>query len=150
MWPWTWLYGPGRHGALRSSCSANPFFAHRPQARHAPACHWTGESTAHAGCKLLAASGARAAGWRVRTEAAAADGSWRADVLCRRGSVRVALEIQLARSGLAGIRRRQERYREAGIRAAWFVPAALCPPPSRDLPAFALAIEPRASSSAAV
>src|SRR4051794_14131925 len=140
----------GGHGAAKTSRSGNPFFAHRPQARQASACRWAGESTAHAGCKLLAASGARAAGWRVRTEAAAADGSWRADVLCRRGSVRVALEIQLARSGLAGIRHRQERYRKAGIRAGWFVPAALCPAPSRELPAFALAIEPRASGSAAV
>jgi hypothetical protein len=140
----------GGHGAAKTSRSGNPFFAHRPQAHQALACRWAGESTAHAGCKLLAASGARAAGWRVRTEVAAADGSWRADVLCRRGSVRVALEIQLARSGLAGIRHRQERYREAGIRAAWFVPAALCPAPSRELPAFALAVGPTASGSAAV
>src|SRR4051794_29995305 len=109
----------GSHGAAKTSRSGNPFFAHRPQARPAWG-RWAGESTAHARCKLLAPSGARAAGWRVRTEVAAADGSWRADVLCRRGSVRVALEMQLARSGLAGIRCRQERYREAGIRAAWF------------------------------
>src|SRR3954451_14768323 len=91
----------GGPGAAKTSRSGNPFFAHRPQARHAPACHWTGESTAHAGCKLLAVAGALAAGWRVRTEAAAADGSWRADVLCRRGSVRVALEIQLPPRGVA-------------------------------------------------
>ena len=71
----------------------------------------------HAGCKLLAASSARAAGWQVRTEAAAADGSWRADVLCRRGACRVALEIQLARTGPEDLRFRQERYRRADIRA---------------------------------
>jgi hypothetical protein len=58
----------------------------------------------HAGCKLLAASSARAAGWQVRTEAAAADGSWRADVLCRRGACRVALEIQLARTGVVSVK----------------------------------------------
>src|SRR4051812_44247545 len=111
MRSWIWLYAPGSHGAATTGHRGNPFFAHRPQAHQVLACHWAGESTAHAGCKLLAASGAIAAGWRVRTEVAAADGSWRADVLCRRGSVRVALEIQLARSGLAGIRRRQGRYR---------------------------------------
>src|SRR3954468_18070100 len=119
----------GGPGAAKTRRSGNPFFAHRPQAHQALACRWAGESTAHALCKLLAASGARAAGWRVRTEVAAADGSWCADVLCRRGSVRVALEIQLARSGLAGIRRRQERYREAGIRAAWFGPGICRAPP---------------------
>jgi hypothetical protein len=62
-------------------------------------CRWARESALHAGCKLLAASGARSAGWQVRTEAAAEDGSWRADVLCRRGMCEVALEIQLARTG---------------------------------------------------
>src|SRR3954452_11182266 len=67
----------GGHGAAKTSRSGNPFFAHRPQAHQALACRWAGESTAHALCKLLAASGARAAGWRVRTEVAAADGSWR-------------------------------------------------------------------------
>src|SRR3954470_19076951 len=58
----------GGPGGAKTSRSGNPLFAHRPQARHAPARDWTGRSTAHAGCKLLAASGARAAGWRVRTE----------------------------------------------------------------------------------
>jgi hypothetical protein len=72
----------------------------------------------------------------VRTKASAADGSWRADVLCRRGACRVALEIQLARTGPEDLRHRQERYRQAGIRGAWFVPPGLCPEPSPALPAF--------------
>jgi hypothetical protein len=93
----------------KTSRRGNPFFAHHPQTRPATACRWASESALHAGCKLLAAAGARAAGWQVRTEVAATDGSWRADVLCRRGACRVALEIQLARTGLEDLRCRQER-----------------------------------------
>jgi hypothetical protein len=34
------------------------------------------------------------------------------------------------------LRHRQERYRRAGIRGAWFVPPGFCPAPSPTLPAF--------------
>jgi hypothetical protein len=130
----------GRPGGARTSRRANPYFAHRAAhpGRGEGGCRWAGESAAHALGKLLAAAGARAAGWAVRTEAAAPDGGWRADVLCSRGAATVALEIQLARTAPGEIAARQERYREAGVRGAWFVPAPLCPVPSRALPAFPL------------
>jgi hypothetical protein len=140
----------GAPAIAKTSRSGNPFFAHHPQARPATACRWAGESVLHAGCKLLAASGARTAGWQVRTEAAAVDGSWRADVLCCRGACHVALEIQLARTGPEDLRLRQERYRRAGIRGAWFVPPGFCPVPSPALPAFALEVERHAPGTARV
>ena len=134
----------GAPGVAKTSRNGNPFFAHRPVGRGpsgaAPPCRWAGESAAHAVCKLLAAAGAQAAGWEVRTEAAAQNGTWRADVLCARGAARVALEIQLARTVPGEIVARQDRYREAGIRGAWFVPTSLCPAPSRELPAFPLEV----------
>jgi hypothetical protein len=134
----------GRPGLAKTSRRGNPFFAHRAAAarpRTTAACRWAAESEAHALCKLLAAAGARAAGWEVRTEAAAPDGGWRADVLCVRGAARVALEIQLARPAPGELRRRQERYRAAGVRGAWFLPPDRCPPPSRELPAFPLVLD---------
>ena len=131
----------GEHAVAKTSRRGNPFFAHRPQRHATGTCRWASESATHALCKLLAASGARAAGWQVQTEVAAPDGSWRADVLCRRGSTMVALEIQLARTTPADIRSRQQRYRDAGVRAAWFVPTPRLPEPSRELPAFALETE---------
>jgi hypothetical protein len=134
----------GASGLAKTSRNGNPFFAHRPVGRSptgaAPTCRWAGESAAHAVCKLLAAAGAQAAGWDVRTEAAAQNRTWRADVLCARGAARVALEIQLARTVPGEIVARQDRYREAGIRGAWFVPTSLCPAPSRELPAFPLEV----------
>lgn len=140
----------GRPGLAKTSRKGNPFFAHRTGPGHCPsappgsfgpepACCWAGESSAHAACKLLAAAGARAAGWQVETEASAPDGrSWRADLLCSRGRARVAIEVQLAPIALGQMRLRQERYREAGVRGAWLVPAGRCPAPSRSLPAFPL------------
>jgi hypothetical protein len=131
----------GRLGLAKTSRHGNPFFAHRGVRHRAAAtvaCRWAGEGAAHAWCKLLAAAGARAAGWEVRTEAAAPDGGWRADLLCARGAARVALEVQLARTAPGELRRRQERYRAAGVRGAWFVSPDRCPLPSRALPAFPL------------
>ena len=131
----------GAPGLAKTSRNGNPFFAHRGRRiTGAAPCRWAGEGATHALCKLLAAAGARRAGWEVRTEAAAADGSWRADVLCTRGAARVALEVQLARTAPGELRARQERYAAAGVRGAWFVPPARCPEPSRELPAFPLEV----------
>jgi hypothetical protein len=135
----------GAPGLAKASRNGNPFFAHRPTTRGpagvaAPPCRWAGESAAHALCKLLAAAGARRAGWAVRTEAAAPDGGWRADVLCASGAARVAIEVQLARAAPGEMAARQERYRAAGVRGAWLVPADRCPPPCRGLPAFPLEV----------
>ena len=131
----------GAPGLAKTSRNGNPFFAHLGRrTASAAACRWAGEGAAHALCKLLAAAGARRAGWEVRTEAVAADGSWRADVLCTRGAARVALEVQLARTAPGELRARQERYAAAGVRGAWFLPPARCPEPSRELPAFPLEV----------
>jgi competence protein CoiA len=130
----------GRPGVAKTSRKGNPFFAHRTGSGSLPqtSCRWAGESTAHALCKLLAAAGARAAGWQVQTEATAPDGQWRADLLCSRGRARVALEVQLAPISLELMQNRQQRYRAAGVRGAWLVPAERCPAPSRPLPTFPL------------
>src|SRR3954454_3781648 len=131
----------GAPGLAKTSRNGNPFFAHRGRRiTGAAPCRWAGEGAAHALCKLLAAAGARRAGWEVRTEAAAPDGAWRADVLCTRGAASVALEVQLARTAPGELRARQGRYAAAGVRGAWFLPPARCPEPSRELPAFPLEV----------
>jgi hypothetical protein len=54
----------------------------------------------------------------------------------------VAIEVQLARAAPGELAARQERYRAAGVRGAWLVPADRCPPPCRGLPAFPLEVAP--------
>jgi len=136
----------GAPGLAKTSRIGNPFFAHQgrraPGAGALPSCRWAAESAAHTLCKLAAALGARAAGWAVRTEAAASDGTWRADVLCTRGAATVALEVQLAPTAAGEVCARQARYAAAGVRGAWFVPPARCPAPGRALPAFPLEVDP--------
>src|SRR4051794_14849007 len=79
----------GAPGLAKTSRNGNPFFAHRGRRdAGAAACRWVGECTAHALGKLLAAAGARRAGWEVRTEAAAPDGAWRGDGPCMAGEGR--------------------------------------------------------------
>jgi hypothetical protein len=48
------------------------------------------------------------------------------------------------------LRHRQERYRRAGVRGAWFVPPGFCPAPSPFLPAFALEVERHAPDATRV
>ena len=64
----------GAPAVTKTSRSGKTFFPHHPQGRPATACRWAAESALHAGCKLLAAAGARVAGWQVRTEVAAKTG----------------------------------------------------------------------------
>lgn len=86
-------------------------------------CGSEGESIEHQALKADAAVAAQAAGWSVKIEGGGAspDGEqWRADVLCSRGTERVAIEIQMSRQSLADYRRRQAIYAASGVKGIWF------------------------------
>ena len=128
---WTALKGTYRNSILVTACCGHKaipktsplgtqFFAHarRGDCTSAP------ETKEHLLAKTIIAKAAKAAGWQVITEAPGLtpDGeSWIADVLCQRGNARVALETQWSAQTLASYRQRQDRYRRAGVRTAWFV-----------------------------
>lgn len=110
----------GAPAVAKRSVRGLPFFAHGKRG-DCPA----GEETAfHLHGKALIARAAREAGWTAEVEAAGhtpAGERWRADVLCCRGILRVAFELQRSGITLASLHARQERYRASGVRAMWFM-----------------------------
>jgi competence protein CoiA-like protein len=95
------------------------FFAHSKKR-----CDSKPESPEHEYVKFLVARAALEAGWEVKTEwrgESASGEVWVADVFCTKGKARVALEIQLSPQTVSETERRQKRYRESGVRCAWFM-----------------------------
>ncbi|MEV5864832.1 competence protein CoiA family protein [Streptomyces sp. NPDC052071] len=98
------------------------FFCHDPG--RPPSCELSNESWEHHMLKLEPAGAIREAGWFAELEVAAADCSWRADVMATSvdGTQRMAWEAQLSPITNDDIEYRTERYRAEGIRVCWVSP----------------------------
>lgn len=79
------------------------------------------ESAEHLYVKAAVASSVTEAGWSAATEVPGR--GFVADVLARRGDMRVAFEVQKSRQVLREYERRQATYAAAGIRCVWLVAA---------------------------
>jgi competence protein CoiA len=80
---------------------------------------------------------ARDQGWEAETELADVSPSgerWQADVLARKNGLRVAIEIQWSSQTVEETLRRQERYRQSGVRCLWLLQKNGLPV-SKELPA---------------
>jgi competence protein CoiA len=118
-----------RVSAKRSALGLQ-FFAHVGRG----GCTTGDETPEHLALKQIAVDAARAHGWQAETEVAAADGSWRADVLATRGRARVAVEVQWSPQDDAETLRRQAQYAAAGVRGLWLFRQRSFPV-TADLPA---------------
>ncbi len=125
----------------KTSRRGTAFFAHARKGD----CTTAPESDEHLYCKYIVAKAVQLAGWRAITEynGQTPEGEeWIADVLCEKGASRIALEIQMSQQTDEETQYRQERYRKAGVRGAWFLSSAIRREPiadNRDVPAFRLA-----------
>jgi hypothetical protein len=101
-----------------------------------------GESPEHRRLKAVIAKEAESTyEWDVETEAIRRDSAtdkvlWRADVLAVKPKARVAFEVQLSQADYDDMRRRQARYKAAGVRGLWFVRTKKGFPLSHELPVF--------------
>lgn len=124
----------------KTSTLGNFFFAHSRRGD----CATAPESAEHIYCKAIIAKAAAAAGWTVTTERAGvspAGEAWIADVFCVKGSAQVALEVQLSPQTREEALRRQVRYTESKVRAAWFYGTKLhkdLNSTTRDVPLFGI------------
>lgn len=103
----------------KTSSHGNFFFAHNRKGD----CATAPESAEHLYCKSLIAQAAVKAGWAVTTERAGTSPSgedWIADVFCEKGSAKVAFEVQMSPQAADETVRRQRRYKDSGVRGAWF------------------------------
>ncbi|NKJ77803.1 hypothetical protein GFL60_00855 [Rhizobium leguminosarum bv. viciae] len=105
---------------LRKSHRGTPHFVHKAVGD----CTTAPETEAHFQLKRIALEVARRHGWDAKTEVAGASPSgetWIADVLAQKNSARVAIEIQWSSQTNDETMRRQERYRQSGIRCLWLL-----------------------------
>ncbi|MGR9076299.1 competence protein CoiA [Rhizobium leguminosarum] len=105
---------------LRKSHRGTPHFVHKAVGD----CTTAPETEAHLRLKRIAIDVARRHGWDAKTEVAGASPSgeaWIADVLARKNNARVAIEIQWSSQTNDETMRRQERYRQSGIRCLWLL-----------------------------
>ncbi len=110
----------GSQVILKKSHLGTQFFAHKAVGT----CPATPETEAHLQLKKAAVDAARANGWEARTEMPGNSPSgeqWTADVLAQQGKHKVAVEIQWSGQTNDETMRRQERYRQSGIRGLWLL-----------------------------
>ncbi|MBT3029427.1 MAG: hypothetical protein KME48_19890 [Candidatus Thiodiazotropha sp. (ex Ctena orbiculata)] len=132
----------GERAIAKTSPLGTFFFAHY---RKATDCYAAPESPEHVYLKEIIATSAKAAHWAVITEhpgASPKGDKWVADVFCEKKSAKIAFEVQLSKQTLSEFKYRQARYKESGIRAAWFVSANVAEsinhPQSKELPIFVI------------
>jgi hypothetical protein len=133
---------------LKCSRLGTRFFAHKAVG----ACTIAPETEAHLRLKAMAVEVARAHGWSATTEVPGASPSgeaWRADVLAEKGDRKVAIEIQWSTETDDEILRRQQRYREAGVRGLWLLRQRSFPI-TRELPAAGIGGSPEGGFAALI
>lgn len=111
----------GERAIPKTSPLGSFFFSHyrKPQD-----CDSLPESKEHIYLKGLIAKAAKSTGWDVTTEKygkTPKGEKWIADVFCSKNKVDIAFEVQLSKQTLADFSHRQKRYKDSGVRAAWFV-----------------------------
>lgn len=131
----------GTQAIPKTSHRGTQFFSHTVRGD----CTSEAESPEHLYVKSIIAQAAKEAGWEVVCEERGntpAGEEWVADVFCWKGKARIALEVQLSYQPVETLRARQQRYRDAGVRGAWFLSSQTHKPdyitPSKQLPCFHL------------
>ena len=97
------------------------YFAHYP-ARNCGVN--SGESPEHQFCKYLIFKYLHKNGWAVTPEFRSQTPSgeiWIADIYAEKNNTKIAVEIQWSPQSIEETKRRQEKYRQSGIRAVWFM-----------------------------
>ena len=118
---------------MKQSPLGTRFFAHKSKGT----CLTSPETKEHLYLKDTVLKLARKSGWKAQSEVTGKTPSgeeWRADILATKGKYKVAIEIQWSYQTNEETFRRQERYKQSGIRCLWLFRQPGFPI-TKDLPA---------------
>ena len=110
----------GSRAILKTSKLGTQFFAHKVKSK-TNNCNTGGETPEHIHIKYLVSKKLFECGWSVEVEkrgiSSLGDG-WIADIYAEKDKFKIAIEVQWSRQSFAETRRRQQIYKDSGIRCA--------------------------------
>ena len=113
----------GNQAILKTSKLGTQFFAHKVKPKHTN-CSTGGESAEHIHIKYLVMKELDRNGWAVEVEKRGFTPNgeeWIADIYAEKGRAKIVIEVQWSPQSFIEIKRRQQAYKDSGIRGAWLL-----------------------------
>lgn len=113
----------GAKAILKTSKLGTQFFAHKTKPKNLD-CSTGGETAEHIHIKYLVSKKLFECGWRVEVEKRGVSSNgdvWIADIYAEKGKAKIVIEVQWSRQSFIETKRRQQVYKDSGIRCAWLL-----------------------------
>lgn len=113
----------GNQAILKTSKLGTQFFAHKAKPKTND-CSTGGETAEHIHIKYLVSKTLFECGWSVEVEKRGISSKgeqWIADIYAEKGKAKVAIEVQWSRQSFIETKRRQQVYKDSGVRCAWLL-----------------------------
>lgn len=113
----------GSRAILKTSKLGTQFFAHKvkPETND---CSKGGETPEHIHIKYLVSKKLFECGWSVEVEKRGVSSQgevWIADIYAEKDKFKIAIEVQWSRQSFVETKRRQQIYKDSGVRCAWLL-----------------------------
>lgn len=113
----------GNQAILKTSKLGTQFFAHKVKPDNYD-CSTGGETIEHMHIKYLVSKKLFECGWSVEVEKRGVSSKgeeWIADIYAEKGKAKIAIEVQWSRQSFIETKRRQQVYKDSGVRCAWLL-----------------------------
>lgn len=108
---------------LKTSKLGTQFFAHKAKPK-TDDCSTGGETPEHIHIKYLVSKKLFECGWNVKVEKRGVSSQgdvWIADIYAEKDKAKIAIEVQWSRQSFVETKRRQQVYKDSGVRCAWLL-----------------------------
>lgn len=113
----------GNQAILKTSKLGTQFFAHKAKPKDQN-CSTGGETVEHMHIKYLVSKKLFECGWKVEVEKRGESSKgeiWIADIYAEKDKAKIAIEVQWSRQSFIETKRRQQVYKDSGVRGAWLL-----------------------------